>query len=96
MSQTPDPIPPNPIPPRPAPRSLAGTIALVVLGLVILIPSGLCTAAMGIASLGSMFSNFGGISSAISGLVMTIVLGGPFVALGAFLIWTGMRGRWPK
>lgn len=84
--------PPNPRPPRP----LLGAIALAVLGLVILIPSGLCTAAMGITAIGSMFSQFGGVGAGISGVVMTLMLGGPFVALGVFLIYTAGRGRWSK
>ena len=66
------------------------------LGLVILIPSGLCTASMGIISIGSMFSAPGGLTSAIAGLFMTVAIGGPFVLFGLALIHTGLRGRWPK
>jgi hypothetical protein len=89
MSQPPEQKPPPP-------RWTLGAVALIVLGLLILIPSGLCTAAMGIASIGSLFSSFGGFSSAIMGLFGTLILGGPFVALGAFLIYTGWRRGAPK
>ena len=83
---------PNP----PGPRWTLGAVALIVLGLLILIPSGLCTAALGISSIGSLFSSFGGLSSAVMGLVGTVMLGGPFLALGVFLIWTGWRRGAPK
>jgi hypothetical protein len=89
MSQPPDQKPPPP-------RSLLGSIALIVLGLVILIPSGLCTAVMGVAAIGSMFSKFGGIEAGISGLVGTLVLSGPFIVAGVFLIHAGWRRRDPK
>ncbi len=84
--------PPPGKPPLAAPRFTAGACALVVLGLVVLIPSGLCTAAMGIASIGSMFSHYsGGFAAGLSGLVTVLMLGGPFVAGGAFLIYLGLR-----
>ena len=69
----------------------AGGCALIVLGLLILIPSGLCTASMGISSLVSMFTLSGGITTAISGLAMALILGGPFIVAGIFLIRTGLR-----
>lgn len=74
----------------------AGGCALVVVGLLILIPSGLCTASMGISSLVSMFTLSGGITAAISGLVMTLILGGPFIVAGIFLVRAGLRSRKPE
>jgi len=83
-------------PPLTTAQWTGGSCALVVFGLVILIPSGLCTASMGIASVTAMFSRYGGIEAALTGLMTTLLLGGPFVALGIFLIRTGSRERRPK
>ncbi|HEY1613195.1 MAG TPA: hypothetical protein VGF97_05810 [Rhizomicrobium sp.] len=78
---------PEPVPP---PRRTAGAIALIVIGLLILIPSGLCTSIfMGGAFLDTFFSSQN--SSAMGDAIPALIIGGPFVAIGAFLVWLGLR-----
>lgn len=83
----------------PRPHWTAGSVALIVIGLMILIPSGLCTTMMGIGYIVDMFAYqrgslvtilAGGLPSA---LILPAVIGGPFIALGAFLIHLGWRRR---
>lgn len=63
--------------PKPAttPRWTAGAVALIVIGLLIVIPSGLCTAVFA-----------GG-----AGLLIPLLIGGPFIAVGISLIIAGWR-----
>ncbi|HEX4861399.1 MAG TPA: hypothetical protein VFV07_09190 [Rhizomicrobium sp.] len=73
---------------QPGPRrGVAGGIALLVLGLVILVPSGLCTGIMAIGAIVSMFQY----PSAVGLLPTALVVGGPFVAAGGVLVWLGVR-----
>jgi hypothetical protein len=79
-------------PPTPKPKG-AGCIggAVLVLGLLILIPSGLCTGTMAIlALLGQMSQSRSG---AIDVIVMSLMMYGPFVLIGGFLTWLGIRLR---
>jgi len=77
----------------------AGSIALIVIGLLILVPSGLCTTVVGIGYVIDMFAYqrenlvtllTGGLPGA---LMMPLLFGGPFIALGAYLIHLGWRRR---
>ena len=77
--------PKGPADPNPQPRWTGGAIALVLIGLLILIPSGLCTAVFG---LGDLMDSGGPFM-----LIIALVVGGPFVVLGALLIRTGLRER---
>ena len=61
------------------------SIALFVLGLLILIPSGLCTAVMG----AFMFAE----SPDASGVMILLMFGGIPMAAGAVLIWAGLKAR---
>jgi hypothetical protein len=88
--------------PDQTPHWTAGSVALVVIGLLILIPSGLCTTAIGIGYVVNMLAYqreslltilAGGLPSA---LLMPALIGGPFVALGAFLVHLGWRRRKPR
>jgi hypothetical protein len=64
-------------------------IALIVLGLLILIPSGLCTGAVAIWAIA-----LSGHASNVTGVVgMALTIGGPFVAVGGVLTWLGFRMR---
>jgi hypothetical protein len=68
---------------------------MVVIGLVIFIPSGLCTGILGGGALIEMFVNPRN-SDGIYFIVMALATGGPFVAGGFALIWYGvkrLRGR---
>ncbi len=82
--------PQGPIDPRPPARWTGAAVALVVIGLLILIPSGLCTSAFGVAGLLGALGSSGG---DISLLPMALIVGGPFVVLGALLVRTGLRER---
>ncbi len=82
--------PQGPADPKPPARWTGAAVAFVVIGLLILIPSGLCTGVFGIAGL------VGGLTSSgadMSLLAMALIVGGPFVALGALLVRTGLRER---
>jgi hypothetical protein len=73
--------------------SLAGAIALVMLGLVILVPSGLCT---GVFAFGPMIQSMlhpgryphGGTSPALG---LAFIFGGPFLLAGGSLLYAGIR-----
>lgn len=71
--------------PPPQPRWTGSAIALVLIGFLILIPSGLCTAVFG---LGDLMGSGGGYM-----LVLALIVGGPFVVLGIALIRSGLRER---
>ena len=71
-------------------RWTGAAIALVVIGLLILIPSGLCT---GIFGIGALFDLTAAQGYAGILLIGALVLGGPFIVLGALLIRTGLRER---
>jgi hypothetical protein len=66
-------------------------IALLVIGLLILVPSGLCTALFGAGALFSIFS--GDARDAMSTLSMVTVIGGIPVAIGAVLVFAAFRLR---
>lgn len=77
--------------PEPVKRNVASGIALLVIGLVILIPSGLCTGVMAGVAIWSMFTQPGPGAAAISGITAVLTFGGPFVAGGAVLVWQGIK-----
>lgn len=52
-------------------------IALIVIGLLILVPSGLCTTVVGLSSLDS--------------LGIALVVGGPFILAGGGMVLSGIR-----
>jgi hypothetical protein len=70
------------------PHWTAASIALCVLGLLILVPSGLCTALVG----GSIFVE--GLANAdLSGIVVVLIYGGIPVAMGAALVYAALKLR---
>jgi len=73
--------------PTPQRRWTASAIALLVFGLVILVPSGLCTAYLGVMGI-----FFGGNDMA-DVLTMALFYGGPFVLIGGILVWLAFRVR---
>ena len=76
--------------------SAAGTVALLIIGLLFLVPSGLCTGILGGGALLDAFVHPENVSDSVSMIVMVAIVGGPFVAIGAVLVWLGvkrMRGR---
>jgi membrane protein implicated in regulation of membrane protease activity len=82
--------PQGPADPKPPARWTGAAVALLIIGLLILIPSGLCTSAFGIAALAGGFGSSG---VDMSLLAMALIVGGPFVVLGALLVRTGLRKR---
>ena len=74
---------------QPSPGRMAGGMALIVIGLLILVPSGLCTAFFGGMSLIEMFSD----SSGLDVLPEALMFGGPFILIGALLFYAGRKMR---
>ena len=78
--------------PIPKPRySTAGIVALIVLGLLLLVPSGLCTAAIGIGAIYGMIAAPENAGDALGTIPMILIVGGPFIVGGAALLLTGIR-----
>ncbi len=73
----------------PSPGRMAGGMALIVIGLLILVPSGLCTAFFGGMSILEMFSD----STGLDVLPEAIMVGGPFIVIGGLLFYVGRRMR---
>ena len=69
--------------------SLAVTIALLVIGLLILIPSGLCTGFFTLSPIVRAIIDRSSVSNDIFGLALAI--GGPFILLGGFMVWRGVK-----
>jgi hypothetical protein len=76
-------------PQQATPGRMLGGLALILIGLLILVPSGLCTAFFGAMSLWGMMTSSGGISF----LPEAIGYGAPPIAVGALLIFAGRRLR---
>jgi hypothetical protein len=70
------------------PRWTAGSMALFVIGLLILIPSGLCTALLGGWMVLTSLSTVG-----ISPVFTVLIFGGIPMALGASLVYAGLNSR---
>jgi hypothetical protein len=79
----------SPLPPseRSRPPRRGSSIALICTGLLILVPSGLCTAVFGIGFLGSS-----GQTESFDGLIWVVLMvGGPPIAIGIALFVWGLR-----
>lgn len=85
----------SPETPKPRLRWTANAIALLVIGLLILIPSGLCTAGFGIMALVD-FLNYPENSDGASFVAEAVIVGGPFILVGAALVYGALRARKPK
>jgi hypothetical protein len=75
----------------PQPRWGVISVALMIIGLLILVPSGLCTGIMGLGALLSVFS--GNLGSAMSTLSMVAVVGGIPVVIGGVLVFAALKLR---
>ena len=84
---------PNTAPPlRPSrPRWTGGAIAVLVIGLLILIPSGLCTGIFGVGAIYRMITSFSGEGMTLLSEALTI--GGIPLALGAGLVFLALQMR---
>ena len=78
----------QPPPPRTRPRWTAVSVGLFVLGLLILVPSGLCTAVLG----GSIIIE-GLPHGDLSGIPIVLIYGGVPMAMGAVLVWGALKAR---
>ena len=72
--------------------TLAGSIALLVIGLLVLIPSGLCTGTVLIGQLATIMRNRHFVRGGLGLVPIALIIGGPFVALGGIMIWKGIAG----
>ena len=80
--------------PQPRTDTLGGTIVLLVLGLLVLVPSGLCTGYFGfIGLMGLLDGHDQGYGTMFFGAAL--ILGGPFVVAGVAMLWVGIK-RWRK
>lgn len=70
--------------------SLAGAIALIVIGLVVLVPSGLCTGAVGLLPLIQAIQNPRYGAAAFGSLPIALIFGGPFILGGGAMVWRGI------
>jgi len=77
---------------QPSPGRMAGGLALIVIGLLILIPSGLCTALFGGASIFEMLRG----GSGLNVLPEALMVGGPFILIGFVLFRVGVTLRRSK
>jgi hypothetical protein len=78
------------LPPKPQ-HSIAGALALLVLGLLILVPSGLCTGIMGGGAILTMVTYPKNASGSVGLLSMALIIGGPFVIGGAAMVWNAVK-----
>ena len=69
----------------------AGIVALVVIGLLLLIPSGLCTAVLGGGAIWETFANPQNASDLLNTLPMVVIVAGPFIVGGGAMLITGIR-----
>jgi hypothetical protein len=80
--------------PDPSPRrqySAAGTAALLVIGLLFLIPSGICTGIFGGGALLDAFTSPHNASDSLSMIFEAILFGGPFIAVGGVMVLIAVR-----
>jgi hypothetical protein len=72
-------------------RNVAAGIAFLVIGLLLFVPSGLCTGVFGGGALLDLIAHPSNASDSASILLMVLVIGGPFLVAGFFLTRIGMR-----
>ena len=85
-------MPEGPLEPKNKGSLTGAGVALVVIGLLILVPSGLCTGLMGLAGFVAAVSDSNW-SDFIQMLTEAISFGLIPIAVGAFLLWAGLRLR---
>ena len=80
---------PDPVPERH--YSPAGIVALVVIGLLLVIPSGLCTAVLGGGAIWETLTDPNNASDLMNTLPMVAIVAGPFLVGGGAMLITGIR-----
>jgi hypothetical protein len=86
----------QPDPPVKRQYSAGGTAALLVVGLLFLVPSGLCTGILGGGALIEAFLHPENAGETLSVILMALMFGGPFLVAGGAMVWFGVkraRGR---
>ncbi len=73
--------------PAARPRRTAGAIALIALGSLILVSSGLCTSVFGVV----LLSYAPDLDEFLGSVALLLEFGGPPIAIGAVLLWLGLR-----
>jgi hypothetical protein len=73
--------------PAAPPRRTAGAVALIALGSLILVSSGLCTSVFGVA----LLSYASDLDELLRTVALLLACGGPPIAIGAVLLWLGLR-----
>jgi hypothetical protein len=73
---------------KPPLKWTGATLALFMIGLLILIPSGLCTGVFGLIALSQ-----GAGDDMIGVLLEAVVFGGPFILLGGGLVYAALQLR---
>jgi len=93
MSDPATPVPPAAVPPASPPkRHWTGfAITLLTIGVLILIPSGLCTGIFGVGALYDMVTSSPGEGGAI--LAEALLIGGIPIAIGGLLVFAGFKAR---
>jgi len=71
--------------------SAGGIVALIVFGLLLLIPSGLCSGAIGVMAIWAAITQPGNGGEALSTLPMVAIVGGPFIVGGGAMLLAGIR-----
>lgn len=80
----------NPPPPPPR-RNVAAGVAFLVIGLLLLVPSGLCTGILAGGTLIESFIHPGSSGDLGSVFFMALIFGGPFIVGGGVLVWQGVE-----
>ena len=84
--------PATPVPPQPPRKRWGGlAITLLVIGLLIVVPSGLCTGIFGVGALYDMVTSSS--AEGLSILVEALMIGGIPLAIGAALIYAAFKAR---
>jgi hypothetical protein len=84
---------PGPQPPNPAPGGNAGGCALFAIGMLMLVPSGLCTAFGGFALIMQLFDDPKSIIDNLADLSPFIAITITPLVLGIVLVRAGLRNR---
>jgi hypothetical protein len=83
----------EPAPPSLPRRLSGGTIALIAIGLLILVPSGLCSAILGVGFLSDIIGRGEAAQFSRSLIWLVPLFGGPPMLIGAGLLAWGLKRR---
>ena len=81
----------QPDPPAKRHYNAGGTAALLIIGLLFLIPSGLCTGIFGAGALLDAFTHPANVRDSLSMIFLALLYGGPFIAIGGVMVWFAVK-----